>query len=222
VTSFRASLPRAWWSHDLPRVRPHPARYATYSRFDYDLLPPVPGWADDGLGWLKAAPLHADSALAARCEWARRDIADLRPAESIRLPESFLQLASEAGPRQHLRSVTGCYFDLGDHVLEVPGGELLHFLSDSQWTRHWLLYTGTGGTAVVTTDVPAGFVLDPADNEAYGTGAGYELCADGFAEFVWRFWTENELWLALQHGSLPAAGALRDYAAHYANTAAAG
>jgi hypothetical protein len=83
-----------------------------------------------------SAPAHPDSTLSAS-DWARLDLADLGPDLAVsQLPESFRAFASSRELRQRIRSVTGCYFDLADHVVEVPGGQLVHFLSDSQWVRH--------------------------------------------------------------------------------------
>ena len=68
---------------------------------------------------------------------------------------------------------------------------------------------------VVTTNFPAGYDLEPEDTDAYGGESDYELCAESFTEFIWRFWTENELWHALRNGTLPLGGALREYAGLY-------
>jgi hypothetical protein len=79
----------------------------------------------------------------------------------------------------------------------VPGGQLVHFLSDSQWIRHWLLFTGAGEQAVVTTDFPVGFELTLEDRQVYPGKPAYEICAGNFLEFLWRFWIENEIWYGL-------------------------
>lgn len=117
--------------------------------------------------------------------------------------------------RRHLRSATDCYFDLGDHVVPVPGGQLVHFLSDSQWVRHWLLYAGTDEHAVVTTDFPAAFELTPEDRQAYPGEPAYEICTSTFLEFLWRFWTENEIWYGLALHDHALTPGQRSYADHY-------
>jgi hypothetical protein len=38
-------------------------------------------------------------------------------------------------------------------------------------------------------------------------------CAGSFEEFVYRFWLENDLWYALNGGTMPDGG--REYLAHY-------
>jgi hypothetical protein len=117
-----------------------------------------------------------------------------------------------------VRSSTWCFLDLGDFVASTPdGGTLVHVLSDSQWVAHWLLYSGPGGEAVVGTRDPVGFdvepeetirVLDPDRTEAW-------VCAESFAEFLYRFWIENEIWHALSDGQPPLTGEQRRYAEHY-------
>jgi hypothetical protein len=98
------------------------------------------------------------------------------------------------------------------------GGRLVHFLSSSQWILHWLLFTGDSGEqAVVTTRYPECFDLTPDDIEAYaGTRKGYQICADTFLEFVWRFWIENETWFALSVDKQPLTPAQDEYVRHYA------
>src|SRR5689334_4599114 len=158
---FLDGLPRMWWSVELPGVRPHRARYSTYSPFDWQRLPPVPGWVTADYSWLSSSPVHAESSLAGPSDAASRDLAGwdalAERCPGIRAPAEFLRVARDPMLRRHLRSATDCYFDLGDHVVPVPGGQLIHFLSDSQWVQHWLLYAGTDEHAVVTTDFPAGF-----------------------------------------------------------------
>lgn len=134
------------------------------------------------------------------------------------MPAEFLHVVRDPALRRHLRSATDCYFDLGDHVVEVPGGRVVHFLSDSQWIRHWLLFAGTGEQAVLTTEFPAGFELTPEDREVYPGKPAYEICADTFLEFHWRFWIENEIWFALARDGHPLTPGQRRYVNHYGAT----
>ncbi len=95
--------------------------------------------------------------------------------------------------------------------MEVPGGRLVHFLSDSQWIRHWLLFARAGEQAVLTTDFPAGFELTPDDREVYPGKPACEICADTFLEFVWRFRIEDVIWFALAREGRPLTCGQRDY-----------
>jgi hypothetical protein len=204
---------------ELPGVRPHGARYATYSAFDWRRLPPVPGGVTADYLWLSSSPVHARSSLARPSDAASRDLADWRDlagqAAGVQIPVEFSRVVRDPMLRRHLRSATDCYFDLGDRVVEVPGGRLVHFLSDSQWVRHWLLFVGAGDQAVVTTYYPAGFELTPEDREAYPGEPVYEICAGTFLEFLWRFWIENEIWFALAGKDHPLTPGQQDYVNHY-------
>jgi hypothetical protein len=220
VDSFLAGLARCWWSVDLPGTRPHPVRYATYSAFDWRLLPPMPGWISDDYAWLASSRLHEESTLARAYDGAQRDIgrwdAWAEHGCGTRAPREFVRFARDRSLRRHLRSPTWCVFDLADHSVQVPGGRLIHFLSDSQWVRHWLLFIGDQGTqTVVTTGFPAGFELPPDVLELYADAAGYEICADTFLEFIWRLWIENEIWFTLTEEKQPLTPAQADYVNHY-------
>src|SRR4051794_24119773 len=136
--------------------------------------------------------------MAAPSEGAVRDLsagalADLLGAESS-VPEDLAHFVRE-GLRDRLRSATDSYFDLGDSVVPVDGGRLLHLVSDSQWVFHWLLHLGDdGGSAVVGTTAPVGFTADPEDADALLPQTwGCVRVADSFADFLWRWWMDNEV-----------------------------
>jgi hypothetical protein len=91
---------------------------------------------------------------------------------------------------------------------------LLYFLSDQQWCRHWLIFIDAqGDEAVLTSTAPIGFDLPSNWGDEYGEVAvpdvipldgsfDVELCADSFAEFLYRYWVENELYFGLAEGHL--------------------
>ena len=63
---------------------------------------------------------------------------------------------------------------------------------------HWLLYVGRDGSeAVVATDVPYGFDTPEAPATFEPSPETAVVCAETFAEFLYRFWIENEIWFAL-------------------------
>ncbi len=68
---------------------------------------------------------------------------------------------------------------------------------------------------MVTTEFPAGFVLGRDDLEAYPDEPEYEICAKNFAEFIWRFWIENEIWFALALNDHSLTPPEREYVDHY-------
>lgn len=107
--------------------------------------------------------------------------------------------------------------------MPLDAGTLLHFLSDSQWVCHWLLYTGPDGEAVVTSYDPLGFELGEDEEtvrEASSATLDAAVCAESFSEFLYRFWIENEIWFALARPGLLRRPRLTDeqrrYVEHYA------
>lgn len=102
-------------------------------------------------------------------------------------------------------SATACFLDLGDFAAasSAGGGYLVHVLSDQQ-CLDWLLYLDAAGNeAVLTSTEPIG--LDLTNDESapprvilLGSDAmDLNVCADAFAEFLHRFWIENEIFFAL-------------------------
>jgi len=199
------SLPRAWWSTDLPGYREHPKPFATYSAFPYAELPPIRRPLDPELNWLRDQPPvprslgHMDSGDAVperRATSAELD--SLLAGTTIELPAPFRTFIADPEPRLRVRSATLCYLDLGQFVVEVAGGgSLVHFLSDQQWILHWLLYAGADGSeAVVATEAPLGFEADERRFARFDPATGdATVCAESFSEFLYRFWIDNEIYL---------------------------
>ena len=113
--------------------------------------------------------------------------------------------------------------DLGDFAAPVVrGGQLVHFLSDQQWVSHWLLYSGTDGSeAVVVTERPLGVEADEDSPRTFereldpSASSEAAVCAESFAEFLYRFWIENEIWFAHADEGRPLTDEQRRYAEHY-------
>ncbi|TCC46841.1 hypothetical protein E0H75_27780 [Kribbella capetownensis] len=195
--SFLSDLPREWVTIQVPGTSSQ-TMLVTYVGYPVDQLPAAPVDVA-GLEWLKHAPRHPDGDLGSAFEHAARDISSQAVADLLgdlaAVPNDFAQFLEDAGLRDRLRSATNSYFDLGDSVAAVDGGRLLHLISDSQWTFHWLLYLGDdGSSAIVGTSFPAGFALDPDETQFWQDhGWGYILVAGSFAEFLWRWWMDNEI-----------------------------
>jgi len=185
------SLPRAWWSTDLPGYREHSRPFATYSPFPYSDLPKIEPPLDPGLEWLLAQPkvqgslgnVDPGDPVPERSATGSQ-LAALVGGTTVELPPAFRTFVSEPGPRLRVRSATACYLDLGEFRVEVAGGgSLIHFLSDQQWLLHWLLFVGADGSeAVIVTERPLGFEaddrrfarFDPASDDA-------SVCAETFS-----------------------------------------
>lgn len=221
-------LPRSWLSIELPGYREHPGEYATYSDFSYQALPPIERRLDDELRWLlhepPVRPSLADVDGATITRATAEDLGRLA-GSALALPRSFLTFVGSDVPQARVRSCTDCYLDLADFAVPVVGGgSLVHFLSDSQWVLHWLLYAGPDGAeAVVASDRPLGYAdegnetmrcFDPSRGEA-------SVCAQSFSDFLYRFWIENEIWFRLANPDDEPMGLTeeqRRYAEHYAHT----
>jgi len=221
-------LRRVWHSVELPGYREHLTEYATYSDFAYDELPSIERQLDDELRWLfREPPVRASLADVdeAASTPATADGLEQVVGPEIELPRAFAAFVASNELRARVRSCTDCYLDLADFAVPVAGGGfLIHFLSDSQWVLHWLLYVGTDGSeAVVSTDRPLGFELGDDEEEetvrlfepASGEAA---VCAESFSEFLYRFWIENEIWFSIADpkDELPTlTPEQRRYAEHY-------
>jgi hypothetical protein len=221
-----SELPRIWPSVELPGYREHPTDYATYSGFAFDELPPIGRTLDDDLGWLVSEPAVGASLVEVNDDAARpatnEQLGLLLAGETVTLPPSFSTFIESTEPRRRIRSCTDCYLDLADFAVPVSGGgTLIHFLSDSQWVFHWLLYAGSDSSeAVVVTDVPLGFEEGSNSETVHvfeAQAGGAAVCAESFLTFIFRFWIENEMWFKLTDpGSEPRlTDEQRRYAEHY-------
>ena len=176
------------------------------------------------MAWLEHAAAHPEDYLASRfADAAQRDLSwsgvfELWP-DTESLPADFVHFVGDRGPglRHRLRSATDCYFDLGDSVVEVEGGRLLHLISDSQWVFHWLLYVGDdAASAVVGSQFLAGFDLVPDDLEGFGEASpSYVVVANSFAEFVWRWWMDNEIFYKVEVDQVPLSQDETEYRRQY-------
>jgi len=215
-----ARVPRAWWFPGLPGYRPDGER-ETYVRHGLDEQPGVPVRED--LGWLEDEAEKAEWGIAGGDTPPERALTPgglEAVAAGLPVPPSLRLLAERPELQRRIRSATACYLDLGHFAAatDIDDGRLIHVLSDQQWVRRWLLYLDeAGGEAVLTSAEPVGFDL-PADWPSppsvlpVASGqADLEVCADSLAEFLYRFWIENEIYFAVGEGR-----ALSPAAARYA------
>jgi hypothetical protein len=222
------SLPRAWWSTDLPGYREHPQPFVTYSPFSYVDLPPIRRPLDAELRWLCEQPrvrrsladIEQGDAVPERRATAS-DLDAVLAGTGITVPPSFRTFITDPEPRMRVRSATLCYLDLGQFVVDVAGGgSLLHFLSDQQWILHWLLYVGADGSeAVVASETPLGFEADEQRFARFDPATGgATVCAESFSEFLYRFWIDNEIYFRTArnaHDEAPLTDEQRRYAEHF-------
>lgn len=200
----------------------------TYDEFDLDAQPDV-GRPDESLSWLETQPEHArwnvyDSDAIPQRRVTTAALGELVPSH-IAVPTALNEFAARPELQRRIRSATGCYLDLGDFLARTDhdGGHLLHLVSDQQWIRHWLVYLDdVGNESVVTTTGPVGFDLpddeewEPLPPETMPLDGSFDLqvCADSVAEFLFRFWVENELYFT--NGSRNSPAEVTAYAAELA------
>lgn len=216
--SFLSQLDRGWVTIEVPGAPRASSAHSTYVSYPAEALPVPPADVAE-LTWLEGAPRHPGDYMGSAFEGAVTDLDAPRAPDlldGLRLPLDFERFR-EGGLRDRLRSATDSYFDLGDSLVEVDGGHLLHLISDSQWVFHWLLYVGRdGGSAVVGTTYPAGFTLDPEEARYWRDEPwDYLRVADSFAEFVWRWWMDNDLFYRSEVENSPMTPADLAYVSQY-------
>jgi hypothetical protein len=174
------------------------------------MLTDLYGALDPELSWLEDQPVQNEWAIdesdaPATRRFDSEQLVAVLPTGVI-APPALLALAARPDLQRRIRSVTGCYLDLGDFAIRtsMEGGYLVHLLSDQQWCLHWLVCVDANGSeSVVTTAEPLGFKLGSDDWEkpippVVPLDGSYDLqvCADSVNEFLYRFWIENELFYA--------------------------
>jgi hypothetical protein len=223
MEASRAPFQAHWWSWELPGARPCGS---TYCAFPYEDLPPLdPALFQGRFGWLP--PLseemrarmevyrrsEAAAQLAGRLDGLRQEAGRL----GLRLPEAFLYFMARPELGDQIPSNTACYFDLSDHIIQLPvddGGFLIRFLNDQQEVLLWYLYLSPQSESCV---VVSGVLFDdltltglPAER----IRANLHFCASGFEEFLYRYWIENQIWFAGESGA-SLTPAQTDYVRHY-------
>lgn len=217
-------LPREWVFPTFRglQTQHRSACSGTYCRSDLDLQPAVPN--DQDLAWLHAEPSWEWHIGVQGDDPAQQPITspalDSLPGRPETYPLDFRTFAEQPELQTKIRSATACYLALGDFAARTDtGGRLVHFLSDQQWVFHWLLYVDDAGSeAVVGSPEPIGFDLAPMDMQSLPDPIPMDgridlvVCADSFAEFLYRFWIENEIWYTSSK-QLPLPDVLARYAA---------
>lgn len=206
-----SALPHYWLSVGLPNFESE----STYQGYPLEAMPEISIELDDNLEWLSkygiaqsgngldgidpyAKPLPSAMAL----EFARQS--------NVPLPQSFRRFMTSPELQSRVRSCTDCYIDPGQRAVETVGtlaGHLIHFLSDSQSCAHWYLHVlRTGESAILQAPDLYCYLLENSDwmdNPACRfekldiSAQDIHFCAASFSEFLFRFWIENEIWLAM-------------------------
>ncbi len=219
-------LKTAWWSFALPGFRDHPYP-STYSLFPYEDLPPIDALIDESFTWLQSEPQHEQWSLAANGypDGSKPDLSQLPQLTAqaqVALPPAFVAFMQTISLHGRIRSCTACRLELSDFVVRItnPGdGVLLHFLADQQSCLHWYLYASRSGDHCVTVSREIyGLQFEPGERRPDEIDLSSEemwLCAPSFAEFIYRFWLENEIWFRVLRDAEPPSSLQRAYLDHY-------
>lgn len=197
--TLRDSLQRGWITVGVPGTEFDDG--GTYASYEAGALPEIPRevLGDPGLGWLRAlAPTGEGMAPNAYSHTTtpltgaglERLLAD------VGLPRTALptDLRALAAPETHARlwSATDAYLDAGDHLAPVPGGHLLHLVSDSQWVLHWFAFLGEDGSSgVVCSAESLGYEGLKGEKPARWDPEQSMWVADSVHEYVFRWWADN-------------------------------
>ncbi len=210
--TLRESLQRGWITIGVPGTTFNDG--GTYATYAADALPDVPREVaeDPTLGWLRAlAPLAGGMAPTTWSHVTTPLTADglerlLSPAGRTLtdLPPDLRALADPA-VHERLWSATDAYVDAGDHVVAVPGGLMVHLVSDSQWVLHWYAVHGEdGSTGVVCSAEALGYEGLEGEETARWDPDQSMWVADSVAELVWRWWADNFAFAAANPDLSPA------------------
>ncbi|MBN1387597.1 MAG: hypothetical protein JW965_04075 [Bacteroidales bacterium] len=175
--------------------------FGTYGRIPFNLLPPVDTSSyDNEFEWLPELDEKWEKfAMMEDLGKTFDSLRDSAKSNGIVLPKPFLIFFESPYHQNCMISVTDCYFELSDQIVEIPGGQsgfFIRFMNDSQGVMHWYLYIdGENNHRVAATN----WMLD----SEYPIGKSLEskledviICSNSFVEFIYRFWIENKIWIS--------------------------
>lgn len=223
MTPSNSPFQSAWWAPSLQEHRPCDG---TYCVWEYASLPAIDTSLFEGnFQWLPPMTAELRDVLAAydRPEASAHIVQRMGAIKSaakqmgLQLPEDFLKFMASPELQVQIPSCTACYFDLSDIIVQLPiddGGFLIRFYNDQQDVLLWYLYlTPQSESCIVVSDV----MFDSVNLEGVTPQqikARLEFCAGSFEEFIYRWWLENDIWMALEEGR-PLTEVQTAYLAHY-------
>lgn len=214
-----APLPRVWYTAGIDLES---WSGGTYEAVPLASLAPLPETTRDGsFDWLRASPPSPHGLDFGDDDGAAEEEGGARASVHVRLgrivseakqlglsvPGELVRFIDDPDLHRRVPSCTACYLDVPSRLVELPGqpGRLLRFMNDQQCRLLWYVHLRPGGTHSVVCATPE------LDDEASGdtledvsTPRDAVTCADGFEEFVQRFWLENTRWFAARGKPPPA------------------
>ena len=175
--------------------------------------------ATDDFAWLDevSAELRGIIAETSTLRSGDSEIANLDPvvarvqSRGLDIPQTFLRFMRDTSLHGKVPSCTACFLSLSEDAIAIPGAEdyfLLRFMNDSQSCVLWYLLMSRDEIAGVVAS-PYFFdknifegmqYTDEFDDERVNYKNAFKeasICADTFAEFMYRFWVENTIWYSL-------------------------
>jgi hypothetical protein len=208
-----------WWAFGLESagVSARPA-VATYGRYEFEVLPPIPRELTGELTWLADQPTPADWSIGTEPVAELPELAAACDRLGLTLPAVFLDFLRSPRLQSKIRSCTACFISVGPVPVKAPGadGHLIRFLADQQGCLYWYLYvTATGHAVVSSMDFYGGPEADFTEDGEIA------FCGESFESFLYRFWLENEIWYAANEGD-PMPADAEEYIRRYQANVAAG
>ena len=197
-----------WWATGLSNVDVEArADVATYGRYPYEDLPPVPFAMNGYFDWLTHRPEHEEWPITGNAEQQLPRLLAACDRDGVILPQVFTRFIGDAALQRRIRSTTACYMDLDAGAVAIDtGGLLIRFLADQQGCLFWYLYVtedGTDHAVVCSTEF-----IDSEESAAIEEPEELCFCAESFESFLCRYWLENEIWFATEDGTdMPDVGA---------------
>lgn len=195
--------------------------WGTYQFVPPESLPPVPkSEGPDEFAWLRAAP-NTEAPLGPMKEPAVEPRLDALTTEAnelgLEVPPSLRTFMLDPSLHGKVPTCTCCYLDLSTKLIPLPDenmpGRLLRFLNDQQCCILWYLHLLPNGEHKVVCASPE-FKREEVSGGTLEDGIAklhnLVVCAEGFEEFIRRFWVENWVWFGEQGGE-ELEGEVKDY-----------
>jgi hypothetical protein len=197
-----------WWATGMSDVgveaRPD---IATYGRYEFEDLPPVPFPMNGDLAWLERQAAHQEWPIIGNAATELDALLAACTRKQVPLPPAFTKFMASEALQRRVRSTTACYIDLDCAPAAVKGGGwFVRFLADQQGCLFWYLFVTEDGADHAVVCSPEFF-----DSQECGIAERLDevaFSAESFETFLCRYWLENEIWFAAHGGGeMPAVGA---------------
>ncbi|HXJ56425.1 MAG TPA: hypothetical protein VNU68_07145, partial [Verrucomicrobiae bacterium] len=221
MRSEETLFPAYWWGTAIDDVAERP-NVATYGRYGFEPLPPLPFQMLGEFDWLINRASHMSHIGQEKAAMNRVSLTALRECSAklgLKLPEPFVKFVDSPTLHEKVRSTTDCFLDVCPELIPSPLGQgyLARFLADSQGCVFWYLFLTPVGSDHAVVSSP-GFYGTAAEEwqEEKPDASEIVFCEESFEAFMCRFWLENEICFS-QFNSTPLLEVGRTYLQQYRN-----